>query len=108
MGSRAPRVARPQGSCERNAREPSALRVSPNLRSVAPRPASLETCRMDPYRTLYRHLLLPAWETGIRQRATLKRWAELERSQWRSPEQIRAIQLARLQALLIHADRHIP
>jgi phenylacetate-CoA ligase len=63
---------------------------------------------MDPYRTLFRHLLLPTWETTIRRRATLARWAELERTQWGSPEQIRAGQRAELRALLTHAQTNIP
>jgi phenylacetate-CoA ligase len=63
---------------------------------------------MDPYRTLYRRLLLPTWETAIRRRPTLQRWAQLERSQWAPREQVQAIQLAALRTLLEHAQRHIP
>ena len=57
---------------------------------------------------LHRHLVLPAFETLWKRRATLRHWRELERSQWRTPEAIAAGQLAALQAILIHAERTSP
>ncbi|HTE20279.1 MAG TPA: phenylacetate--CoA ligase family protein [Armatimonadota bacterium] len=47
--------------------------------------------------------LLPCYETRLRGRNTFRYRDEFERNQWRSPEEIAALQWERLQALLEHA-----
>src|SRR4051812_12041128 len=63
---------------------------------------------MDTYGAVYRRLLMPAWENVIRKRPTMKRWQDLERTQYRRSEEIRRVQLAYLRRLLTHAGDHIP
>ena len=63
---------------------------------------------MDTYGAVYRRVLMPAWESMIRKRPTMKRWQNLERSQYRRGEEIEKIQLASLRRVLTHAGDHIP
>lgn len=60
------------------------------------------------YRFLHRHLLLPAFESGVKRRNTMRYWRELERSQWLSPPQLEKLQLRNLRRLLRHAFDHCP
>jgi phenylacetate-CoA ligase len=60
------------------------------------------------YRFLHRHLLLPAFESGVKRRNTMRYWRELERSQWFSPQQLEKLQLRNLRRLLRHAFDHCP
>ncbi len=60
------------------------------------------------YESLFRHVLFPAWETGLRRRPTLRYLAEYRRDQWLAPEQIAALQWQRLTALLQHCEREVP
>jgi phenylacetate-CoA ligase len=63
---------------------------------------------MSAYEQLFRRVLYPAYETGLRRRRTLAWLADYERDQWLAPEQVRALQLERLQDLLRHCERHVP
>jgi phenylacetate-CoA ligase len=63
---------------------------------------------MDLYGPLYRSVFQPAWERWVRRRPTLEILAELERTQWCSLDELRALQLARLRRLLAHAYDFVP
>jgi phenylacetate-CoA ligase len=58
------------------------------------------------YQWLYRNLLLPTFETGIKRRNTFRYWRELEQSQWQPRLELERVQLAALRRLLDHAFRH--
>ncbi|HEX6767499.1 MAG TPA: phenylacetate--CoA ligase family protein, partial [Polyangiaceae bacterium] len=62
----------------------------------------------DLYGLLFRQVLYPAWESGLRRRPTLEHWKRLERSQWRSPDELRALQLEELKKLFAHAFANVP
>lgn len=57
---------------------------------------------------LYRHVVIPAYESVYQRRKTLRYWRELERSQWLAPEQLADQQFAALQRLVQHAAEHCP
>lgn len=63
---------------------------------------------MSAYEQLFRRVLYPAYESGLRRRRTLAWLADYERDQWLAPEQIRALQWERLQRLLRHCEQHVP
>lgn len=63
---------------------------------------------MSVYEQLFRHVLYPAYESGLRRRRTLAWLADYERDQWLAPEQIRALQWQRLQRLLQHCEKNVP
>ena len=63
---------------------------------------------MSVYEQLFRRVLYPAYESGLRRRRTLDYLAGYERDQWLAPEQIRVLQLERLQRLLRHCEQHVP
>jgi phenylacetate-CoA ligase len=63
---------------------------------------------MDLYTRLFRSVLLPAWEEGIRRRPTLTRLSYLERTQWRSLDELHALQMGALRRLLRHAYANVP
>ncbi|MDE1892775.1 MAG: phenylacetate--CoA ligase family protein [Pseudomonadota bacterium] len=60
------------------------------------------------YEAAFRHVLYPAWETGLRRRHTLAWLQEYQRDQWLSPERIAALQWQRLKRLLEHCEREVP
>ncbi len=60
------------------------------------------------YETLFRKLLYPAYESGLRRRRTLAWLDEYEQAQWLPPERIEALQWERLQRLLAHCYREVP
>lgn len=62
---------------------------------------------MSLYETAFRHALYPAYET-LRGRGMLRHLAEYEANQWRSPDEIAAIQWTRLQALVAHCWAEVP
>ena len=62
----------------------------------------------DLYGLLFQQLLYPAWESGLRRRPTLDYWKRLERTQWCSADELRAIQDQELAKLLDHAFVHVP
>jgi phenylacetate-CoA ligase len=55
---------------------------------------------------LYRDLLIPAFESGLKRRPVFRYWRELERSQWLTAREIDELQLEALRALLRHAAEH--
>lgn len=63
---------------------------------------------MDLYGELLRAVLLPTWEGAVRRRPTLDRLAWLERTEWRSRDELEAMQLDALNALVRHAREHVP
>jgi phenylacetate-CoA ligase len=54
---------------------------------------------------LTRHLIIPGYEAGFQRRKSLHYWRELERSQWKSRDELRGIQFTALKSLLTHAFR---
>jgi phenylacetate-CoA ligase len=62
----------------------------------------------DAYGRLLATALFPAWEAAIRRRPTLDRLSFLERSQWRSLDELVALQTAMLRGLVGHAFDHVP
>jgi len=63
---------------------------------------------MDAYGTFYSRVLFPAWESGLRHRPTLRYLRYLEQTQWRSLDEIGAIQSGGLRRLLLHAYANVP
>jgi len=60
------------------------------------------------YGRLYRGILFPFYEGVLRRRKTLKYLAELERTQWLSPDEIRSRQWKALKRMLAHAYKESP
>ncbi|MGK4001020.1 phenylacetate--CoA ligase family protein [Sorangium sp. So ce1036] len=60
------------------------------------------------YGGLLRNVLFPLYETRLRGRETLKALEELERSQWRSEEEIRELGFRRMLAALSFAEQNVP
>ncbi len=60
------------------------------------------------YGDLYRKILYPAWEGGVNRRPTVARLAYLEQTQWRSRDELDAIQAGELRRLVRHAWTHVP
>lgn len=63
---------------------------------------------MDAYGTMYRAVLFPAWETYVRRRPVIARWRFLRRTQWRSLDELCAMQAHALVRLIEHAYAHVP
>src|SRR3954464_1752472 len=62
----------------------------------------------DAYGQLFQRVLNPAWETGLRRRPTLRHQRYLEQTQWRSLDELTAIQAGELRRLLRHAYANVP
>jgi len=62
----------------------------------------------DVYGELFRSVIYPSWETGLRRRPTLKHWQRLERTQWCSLDELEALQHAELVRLLEHSYERVP
>lgn len=62
----------------------------------------------DLYSLFFQRLLYPGWESGIRRRPTLAHLERLERTQWCSADELRALQDAELRKLLDHAWANVP
>jgi len=62
----------------------------------------------DLYGQLFRRLLYPSWEGGLRQRPTLEHLKRLERTQWCSLDELHAFQQAELDKLLSHVWKSVP
>lgn len=62
----------------------------------------------DWYESLFRGVLFPVYESGLRRRKTLRYLREYERDQWLPPERIAAIQWQKLQQLLAHCWNEVP
>ncbi len=60
------------------------------------------------YETLFRRVLFPAYESGLRRRSTLRHLAEYEANQWLPPERVAAVQWDKLQRLLRHCWDQVP
>lgn len=60
------------------------------------------------YEALFRRVLFPLYERGVRRRATLRHLAEYERNQWLPPERIAELQWEKLQRLLRHCWNEVP
>jgi phenylacetate-CoA ligase len=63
---------------------------------------------MDLYGTAFRRVLFPLWEGTLRGRPTFEHLRFLERTQWRSLDELQALQLGALRRLLRHAHDHVP
>ena len=63
--------------------------------------------RARPYTWLVSNVLFPMHE-WVKRHASVRVRRALEQSQWWTPEQLRALQLSRLRALLAHAQAHVP
>src|SRR5882724_2634661 len=59
-------------------------------------------------RFFFRHILIPAFETGIKRRKTFHYWKELERTQWLSREELEKLQFDALQRLVSSTFTHCP
>src|SRR5688572_32459811 len=59
-------------------------------------------------RFIHRHILLPAFETGLKRRRTLRYWSGLEKTQWLARDAIEELQLRALQRLMAHAHDNCP
>jgi phenylacetate-CoA ligase len=62
----------------------------------------------DLYESLFRRVLFPAYESGLRRRKTLAHLRDYEISQWLAPEQIQQLQWEKLQRLIRHCWDHVP
>ena len=60
------------------------------------------------YETLFRRVLFPAYESGLRGRKTLAYLREYEQSQWRTLEETEALQWRKLKELVQHCWEHVP
>jgi phenylacetate-CoA ligase len=60
------------------------------------------------YEKIFRRVLYPAYETGLRRRHTLGYLDAYQRDQWLAPEQIATLQWERLKQLLEHCQREVP
>lgn len=60
------------------------------------------------YGWLFQSILYPAWESVLRGRPTLARLRHLERTEWRSLDEIEAMQAGDLRRLLRHAYTNTP
>lgn len=63
---------------------------------------------MDAYGRLFGGVLFPIWEHAVRRRPTMSYLRSLEQSQWRSLDELLAIQQAGLRRLLDHAAKNVP
>ncbi|MBK8996579.1 MAG: phenylacetate--CoA ligase family protein [Myxococcales bacterium] len=62
----------------------------------------------DAYGVLFREILHPTWESGVRRRPTLAHLRELDRSQWLSHDELIELQSRSLGRLLRHAQANVP
>lgn len=63
---------------------------------------------MSLYEPLFRKLLFPAYESGLRRRRTLTYLREYERDQWLPRERLQALQWDKLQRLVAHCWNEVP
>ncbi len=70
--------------------------------------ASNSTASNSTYESLFRRVLYPAYESGLRRRKTLTYLREYERDQWRSADELQALQWRKLQRLIAHCWDHVP
>src|SRR6185437_4058006 len=72
------------------------------------RPRGEDVMMGEWYENLFRRVLYPVYETGLRRRHTLAYLKDYRSAQWLAPEQIAALQWKRLKALLEHCYREVP
>jgi phenylacetate-CoA ligase len=60
------------------------------------------------YEPLFRRVLFPAYESGLRRRKTLAYLRQYEQNQWRTLEQIETLQWQKLQGLIRHCWEQVP
>jgi phenylacetate-CoA ligase len=60
------------------------------------------------YESLFRRVLFPLYERGLRRRSTLTYLREYESDQWLAPERIAELQWHKLKALLSYCGREVP
>ncbi len=60
------------------------------------------------YGALYRNILFPLYESGVRRRSIPAHLRELQRTQWWSRSDLKALQAQKLRALLEHAYLNVP
>jgi len=56
----------------------------------------------------HRHILIPAFESGVKRRNTFAYWRELERTQWLGRGELERLQFESLRGLIHHAFEHCP
>ena len=57
---------------------------------------------------IYRKLVIPGFESGLKRRETFRHYRDLEKSQWFDLQQIQSMQVERLKNLLEHCHRFSP
>ncbi|HEY3933843.1 MAG TPA: hypothetical protein VGL65_04430 [Gemmatimonadales bacterium] len=62
----------------------------------------------DPWGTAFRRWVIRCYEDGLHGRSVFRYWRELEASQWRTREEVAAIQFQGLLRLLLHAQTTSP
>jgi phenylacetate-CoA ligase len=62
----------------------------------------------DIYGQIFRRVIYPSWESGLRGRPTLQHLQRLERTQWCSLDELKALQQVELRKLLTHVSTHVP
>ncbi len=60
------------------------------------------------YGTMFRKLIYPAYETGLRRRGTLAYLREYEKNQWLSAEEVAELQWRKLSRLIEHCWNEVP
>src|SRR3954470_11908318 len=60
------------------------------------------------YGAIFKNVLLPAWEHGVRRRSTLEHLEHLEQTQWLSREELDLLETRALVELLSYAGQHVP
>lgn len=63
---------------------------------------------MDMYGPIFRHVLLPLWEQGIRRRPTLEYLGKLRQTQWAPLHELETLQSNALRKLVEHAYSNVP
>lgn len=63
---------------------------------------------MSAYESLFRHVLFPAYEGGLRRRRTLDHLREYERSQWLPAERVEQLQWQKLSRIVRHCWDEVP
>src|SRR5690242_2604257 len=83
-----------------------------DTRRYISRPLFVERVARDRFwlmmKFVHRHLLLPAFETGVKRRKSLRYWRELERTQWLSRAEVERLQFEALSRLIQHAFENCP
>ena len=57
---------------------------------------------------IYKKLIIPGFEAGLKRRQTFHHYRDLEESQWMDPQEIQMMQVERLNSLLEHCRQYSP